>query len=93
MYRFDWGPSRFGACHCIELPFVFGTTESWAAPMLSGGEPGEMRALSEQVRGMVAGFARTGRPASSLMSWPAYEQEAGWTMVFDSVIGVMGLKR
>ena len=92
MYRFDWGPSRFGACHCIELPFVFGTTESWAAPMLSGGDPNEMRALSELVRGMITGFARTGRPASAL-PWPAYEREAGWTMVFDTVVGVMGLKR
>lgn len=92
LYRFDWGPSRFGACHCIELPFVFGTTGSWEAPMLSGGDPNEMRALSELVREMIAGFARTGRPVSAL-PWPAYKQRAGWTMVFDSVVGVMGLKR
>jgi para-nitrobenzyl esterase len=38
-YRFDWAPAGapLGACHCIELPFLFGTDEAWAdAPMLNG---------------------------------------------------------
>src|SRR5690606_23810022 len=36
MYRFDYAPTiKFGACHCIELPFVFGTFEAFTkAPML-----------------------------------------------------------
>ena len=36
--RFDVAPTdRFGACHCIELPFVFGTLRAFAgAPMLAG---------------------------------------------------------
>lgn len=91
LYRFDWGPSRFGACHCIELPFVFGTTESWPAPMLAGGDAGEMQSLSETVRGMIARFARTGEPGSAALPWPAYAREAGWTMLFDTVVGVMGI--
>ena len=41
LYRFDWHPpgSPFGACHCIELPFVFGNLDAWRdAPMLAGAE-------------------------------------------------------
>lgn len=36
-YRFDWTPANapLGACHCIELPFLFGSPQTWAdAPML-----------------------------------------------------------
>ncbi|PEG57745.1 carboxylesterase family protein [Mycolicibacterium boenickei] len=36
-YRFDWAPSNapLGACHCMELPFLFGSPQTWAdAPML-----------------------------------------------------------
>ena len=36
-YRFDWTPDNapLGACHCMELPFLFGTPQTWAdAPML-----------------------------------------------------------
>ena len=40
-YQFDWAPpaSRFKACHCIELPFVFGNLDAWpGAGMLDGGD-------------------------------------------------------
>ncbi len=36
-YRFDWAPANapLGACHCMELPFLFGSPQTWAdAPML-----------------------------------------------------------
>jgi para-nitrobenzyl esterase len=39
-YQFDWRPqgSPFGACHCLELPFVFGNPDAWqTAPMLPNG--------------------------------------------------------
>ncbi|KAJ5450442.1 uncharacterized protein N7458_006891 [Penicillium daleae] len=38
-YTFDWAGTKnpLGACHCIDVPFVLGTRESWkAAPMLAG---------------------------------------------------------
>ena len=40
-YQFEWAPpaSRFKACHCIELPFVFGNLDAWpGAGMLDGGD-------------------------------------------------------
>lgn len=46
-YRFDWTPAGapLGACHCMELPFLFGSPKSWAdAPML-----GPQRAIDNQL--------------------------------------------
>jgi para-nitrobenzyl esterase len=41
-YRFDWQApgNRFGACHCLDIPFLFGTHDVWAAPMLEGAPKG-----------------------------------------------------
>lgn len=46
-YRFDWTPvsAPLGACHCMELPFLFGSPQTWAdAPML-----GPQRAIDNQL--------------------------------------------
>ncbi|QFG22696.1 carboxylesterase family protein [Actinomadura sp. WMMB 499] len=61
-YRFDWHPAGgpFGACHCIELPFVLGTAAAWRdAPMLAGERPA---ALVDRTRRAWAGFVRDGDP-------------------------------
>ncbi|MCR6481374.1 carboxylesterase family protein [Amycolatopsis sp. OK19-0408] len=58
-YRFDWQApgNRFGACHCIDIPFLFGTHDVWAAPMLEGaprgleGEAGLRRAWAAFLHG------------------------------------------
>jgi para-nitrobenzyl esterase len=41
-YLFDWQApgNRFGACHCIDIPFLFGTHDVWDAPMLEGAPKG-----------------------------------------------------
>lgn len=38
LYQFDLAPTEnFGACHCLELPFVFGTFKAFtSAPMMRG---------------------------------------------------------
>jgi para-nitrobenzyl esterase len=62
-YRFDWRApdSALGACHCIELPFLFGTDEAWkGAPMLGTSEPASRMALARAVRAHWAQFARSG---------------------------------
>ncbi|MBD9596895.1 carboxylesterase/lipase family protein [Ensifer sp. ENS05] len=62
---FDWSPaeSDFGACHCIELPFVFGTLDAWPdAGMLKGGDDIQMGALSADVQANWISFIRNGRP-------------------------------
>ncbi|WP_415976166.1 carboxylesterase family protein [Rhodococcus sp. 077-4] len=58
-YRVDWAPkgAPLGACHCIELPLLFGN--AWSdAPMLAGQEP--PTALAGRVRRTWAAFAREG---------------------------------
>ena len=70
--RFDVAPTeRFGACHCIDLPFVFGTLEAYTeAPMLTGLDPVEARALAHQTQRAWLAFIRGGAP-----DWPAAPHE------------------
>lgn len=75
LYRFDWAPrgSALGAAHCIELPFVFGTLPAFgSAPMLAGGEPSSMEALSGRVRTSWLAFVNAGDPSlEGGFAWPA----------------------
>ena len=63
-YRFDWQApgNRFGACHCIDLPFLFGTHDVWNAPMLEGAPKG----LEEEtgLREVWAAFLHGERPGA-----------------------------
>jgi para-nitrobenzyl esterase len=61
-YEFAWSPpgSPFGACHCIELPFVFGTLDAWRhAPMLAGADPDELAGLVDDVQSRWISFVRS----------------------------------
>ncbi|MGA8115654.1 MAG: carboxylesterase family protein, partial [Actinocatenispora sp.] len=82
-YRFDWRPpeSVFGACHCLELPFVFGNPEAWRdAPMLPHG--GRMpTALVDTVQGAWISFVRSGSPnGAGLARWPRHDGTAATVM-------------
>jgi para-nitrobenzyl esterase len=61
-FVFDAAPEAapFGACHCIELPYVFGT--DWSdAPMLGGAHPAP--ATTAAIRGAWTTFAHHGYEA------------------------------
>jgi para-nitrobenzyl esterase len=79
MYRFDWSPpgSPFGACHCIELPFVLGNLPAWRdAPMLAGADHGTLATLVDIVQPAWIAFARDGHPGHDrLPDWPPYLPE------------------
>lgn len=77
LYRFDWAPPNgpFGACHCIDLPFVFHNHARWDAPMLQGGDPA---ALTTRLQDSWIAFARGGEP------WPRYDATDRATMLFDA---------
>ncbi|WP_333769899.1 carboxylesterase/lipase family protein [Streptomyces sp. IBSBF 2435] len=76
VYRFDWHPegNLLRACHCLELPFVFGNTAAWKiAPMMEGARPGQVAELVRVVRGAWIAFAHTGSPQhAGLPDWPAH---------------------
>ena len=85
-YRFDWkpplAPSRVGACHALEIAFVFGTLKTpWLRPLF--GLSSESVLLSDQMQEAWLSFARTGDPsAEGRFSWPTYESGQGRTRVF-----------
>jgi para-nitrobenzyl esterase len=94
MYRFDWATpamgGAMGACHAVELPFVFGVADSPEGKLFSGGGPDAVR-LQEQVMDAWIAFARTGEPKHAGLPngrWPAYDGERRSTMVFDRECGV-----
>ncbi|MGW4714003.1 carboxylesterase family protein [Nocardia sp. NPDC004260] len=59
----------YGACHCIDLPLLFGDGDTWhAAPMLAPLTAAEIDALGARTRGYWGEFVRTGRIA-----------DTGWT--------------
>ncbi len=79
LYRFDWAPPKavLGACHCLDLPFLFGNLDVWGeAAMLRGADLAEMEALAARLQNQFAAFARSGDPnGPGLPLWPAYEAE------------------
>jgi len=88
MYRFDWCTPAFGgqlgACHALEIPFVFESINSRGGEMFTGPVSEEMRAMSRAMHEAWASFARTGAPVSDgLPEWPRYTPDRRATMVFD----------
>lgn len=79
-YLFTWASPAlngiFGACHALELPFVFGTLDAPTLKMLVKATP-ETQALSEKMMDAWISFARTGS-----VDWPAYDAENRATMAF-----------
>ncbi|MGE8642057.1 MAG: carboxylesterase family protein, partial [Achromobacter sp.] len=65
--RFDVAPTaHFGACHCIELPFVFDTVATFAAaPMLAGLPAAQAAQLTRRTQDAWIAFIRGDAPG-----WP-----------------------
>lgn len=71
LYEFDWRSAacdgELGACHGIEMPFVFKTLPTVTGPQgLAGMDPPQV--LAEHVHDLWAGFARSGS-----MPWPQFD--------------------
>jgi len=94
VYQFDWAPaaSPFKACHCIELPFVFGTLDAWRdAPMLAGAPSGAIAALSAVIRRSWLSFVRSGDPNhTGIPPWPLYDANQRMTMSFGTLVSAVG---
>jgi para-nitrobenzyl esterase len=77
-YWFTWPSPGFGgllgACHAIELPFVFGALHLPGADQFVGAGPAAER-LAEQTMDAWIAFARSGAPGhAGLPEWPAYDR-------------------
>jgi para-nitrobenzyl esterase len=87
LYRFDWETPAFGgalgACHAVDLAFVFGLVDRPGAELFTGGGP-EAQLLSERVMDAWAAFARDGSPSHAGLPggrWDAYDAERRATML------------
>jgi len=87
-YRFAWRSpaSGLGACHCIELPFLFGARAAWkGAPMLAGASwDADVEPLGAVLRAAWLGFVHTGDPSTPALAWPSHTPGAGPTVVLDA---------
>jgi para-nitrobenzyl esterase len=80
-YIFDWPTDALGgilgACHSLDLPFVFGTTRRIP---LAGQAPGTEE-FSALIMRTWATFARTGTPThDALPPWPAWSAWPAWSV-------------
>jgi carboxylesterase type B len=85
-YLFDWtspfAGGGLGACHGVELPFVFGTLHEPMIGLFSGTGEDAFR-LSDEMQASWVAFARSGDPSNELTgNWPRYEAARRATMRF-----------
>ncbi len=75
MYLFDWESSApqdtLGACHGLELPFVFGTLSSPLGQIAGAGPDAEQ--LRSAMQDAWVAFAATGDPSTATLPWPRYD--------------------
>jgi para-nitrobenzyl esterase len=89
MYEFAWRSpefgGRFGACHGLEIGFVFDTLDLGTDQMLGGllgSDPPE--ALADAMHAAWMAFATDGDPG-----WPRYDLDRRATMRFDEVSAIV----
>jgi para-nitrobenzyl esterase len=92
MYLFTYASpamrGALGACHGLEIPFVFGTIDKPLQDRFAGKGP-VVQALSEQMMDAWISFARNDAPGHPrLGDWPPYEPERRATMVVDKQSGL-----
>ncbi|MFF7903526.1 carboxylesterase/lipase family protein [Streptomyces sp. NPDC007920] len=79
VYEFAWRSPQFeghlGACHALELPFVFHRLDDPSYTPLTGPHPPQP--LADAMHEAWLSFAKTGDPG-----WPAYDTTTRTTMVF-----------
>ncbi|HEX6417756.1 MAG TPA: carboxylesterase/lipase family protein [Acidimicrobiales bacterium] len=87
MYRFDLPSAAMGgilgACHAIDVPFVFDNLDRGGVEMLLGDVDDGARRLAARTRAAWAAAARRGAPAHDDLAWPAYDRDERLTCLLD----------
>jgi para-nitrobenzyl esterase len=77
MYIFDYESpvldGRLGACHSLDVPFVFGTTGVGELARFCG-DTHLVRCLSEIIHDTYVAFGKYGNPANAMFDWPEYDR-------------------
>jgi para-nitrobenzyl esterase len=71
-----------GACHALELAFIFGTLDTPFQDRFCGTGP-EVEALSHAMMDAWLEHARRGSPSTGSLAWPCFDAGERPTMVFD----------
>lgn len=83
MYLFTYRSTstyrNFGACHGMELPFVFGVIDDLDVIVFTGRDT-HREALTNQLRQAWVNFARNGDPSQPGLAWPRYDEKTRATM-------------
>ena len=85
-YLFTWRPPALrrtlGACHALDIPFIFGLTNHPIARPFTGLAASASR-LSRRMQHAWINFARSGDPGhESIPAWERYDADTRATMVF-----------
>jgi len=87
MYEFAWRSKvdRVGACHCLDLPFLFDNFEDWPdAAMLRDLDVGAARVVAHAFQSAVLNFVERGDPnGSGVPVWPEYFADSRQALLFD----------
>jgi carboxylesterase type B len=84
MYEFAWPAPGLGACHALEIGFVFDTLDLGPRQMLGPMLGGAPQQLADVMHGAWVDFATTGEPG-----WSRYTLDTRMTMRFDTVSRVV----
>lgn len=93
MYRFDWESPALGgllgACHAVEIPFVFGGLGLPGADQFGGRGP-EAERLSALCMDAWTAFARSGEPSHPELpgGWTAYEPTRRSTLLLNREVAL-----
>lgn len=83
LYRFQWHPSHSSlrAAHCIELPFLLGSWESWKSAPMIGGEASQdaMDGLGDRLKDIWMEFANHGN--DNIQGFTVTGDETKWNIV------------
>jgi para-nitrobenzyl esterase len=96
LYLFEWGSPAMGgwlgACHGLEIAFVFGNQGRGELAAFTGAGP-EADALAERMMDAWLAFARTGDPSTDELPWPEYDADTRPTVVFGATSRVEAAPR
>jgi para-nitrobenzyl esterase len=87
MYRFDRASTAMGgilgACHAIDVPFVFDNLDRGGVDMLLGGLDDDTIRLGSRTSAAWAAVAHAGAPVTDDLPWPAYDVDRRATCILD----------
>jgi len=86
-YLFAWQTpfldGKLGACHALEIPFVFNSLEDPTMKEFVGRRP-NLEPLCEKIMDAWISFAHTGNPNhDGIPYWPSYDKEKRATLIFN----------